>query len=371
MPNNNDNRKLLLYIIISIILHLLTLYFLPIGFLHGSAQSENELDDYGYVQMIEYQPAPLKEKNVEEEAELTEDPTDEKLDQVETEIVEEETESDSVPELEAKSETEITQSETKPEQAPEVEDKIESEQEVELENKTTKELDESKLVEEAPKPEAESNLTSESQSESEPEAELESEPEADFKKNIDKVDENIIASEESDSEVEIIQEESSVKEEIPETSSESSDSKETAEVETSAEENTTVNESQEVEKSEKSKTEEKEISPPPPPTAGDLIGLIEPPAFPKDLVGSRSEGTVELLVELSPTGSVNRIQVKESSGYDSMDRVAQLTLEHGWEFKEYQHPYQIPVTVKYYIDKSDNTKVEVNIGQIKFIEGGE
>ncbi|MFW5809895.1 MAG: hypothetical protein ACOCWN_05435, partial [Halanaerobium sp.] len=67
MPNNNDDRKLLIYIIISVIFHLLLLYFLPIGFLHGSAQSENELSEYEYVQMVDYEPAPFEEENVEEE----------------------------------------------------------------------------------------------------------------------------------------------------------------------------------------------------------------------------------------------------------------------------------------------------------------
>jgi len=117
--------------------------------------------------------------------------------------------------------------------------------------------------------------------------------------------------------------------------------------------------------------EETAPPPPPPPTSGDLIGLIEPPTFPKDLVGSRSEGTVSLMVEISPGGDVNNIDIIESSGYDSMDRVAQLTLEHGWEFKEYQQAYRIPVSVRYYIDQSDNSQVEVDIGQVDFISGGE
>jgi protein TonB len=77
------------------------------------------------------------------------------------------------------------------------------------------------------------------------------------------------------------------------------------------------------------------------------------------------------MVEISPGGNVNNIDIIESSGYDSMDRVAQLTLEHGWEFKEYQQAYRIPVSVRYYIDQSDNSQVEVDIGQVDFISGGE
>jgi len=138
-------------------------------------------------------------------------------------------------------------------------------------------------------------------------------------------------------------------------------------------EETEVTEEPAVEESNQENTaeQEEEVSPPPPPTSGDLIGLIEPPTFPKDLVGSRSEGTVQLMVQLSPGGAVNNIEVIESSGYESMDRVAQLTLEHGWEFKEYQRPYRIPVSVRYYVDDSDNSQVEVEIGEVEFVSGGE
>jgi protein TonB len=77
------------------------------------------------------------------------------------------------------------------------------------------------------------------------------------------------------------------------------------------------------------------------------------------------------MVRISPGGNVEDIEIVESSGYDSMDRVAQLTLEHGWKFKEYQQAYKIPVSVRYYIDQSDNSQVEVDIGQVDFIAGGE
>jgi len=92
MPNNNDNRKLLLYVSISIILHLLILYFLPIGFLHGSAQSDSDLNDYGYVQLVDYQPAPIEEETAEEDTELTEDPAAEEPQEIEEEMEEPEPE---------------------------------------------------------------------------------------------------------------------------------------------------------------------------------------------------------------------------------------------------------------------------------------
>ncbi|TDX46845.1 protein TonB [Halanaerobium congolense] len=310
MPNNNDDRKLLLYISISIVLHLLVIYFLPIGFLHGSAQSESELNDYGYVQMVDYQPSPIETENAVEEAELTEDPDEEELEEIE-EV--EEPEKEPIPEEPVE---EITEPEPEPE--PEiVEEKIE---EIEA------------AEESEPKPEVIE----------EPEPASEPEPE------VKKPEEEVIASEESESEVEVVQQE------ISESESESENE--------AVEENIDSAAVQE---------EESAPPPPPPPTSGDLIGLIEPPTFPKDLVGSRSEGTVSLMVRISPGGNVEDIEIVESSGYDSMDRVAQLTLEHGWKFKEYQQAYKIPVSVRYYIDQSDNSQVEVDIGQVDFIAGGE
>ncbi|SDK38910.1 energy transducer TonB [Halanaerobium congolense] len=294
MPNNNDDRKLLLYISISIVLHLLVIYFLPIGFLHGSAQSESELNDYGYVQMVDYQPSPIETENAVEEAELTEDPDEEELEEIEE--VEE------------------------PEKEPEI---------------VEEEIEEIEAAEESePKPEVIE----------EPEPASEPEPE------VKKPEEEVIASKESESEVEVVQQE------ISESESESESENE------AVEENIDSAAVQE---------EESAPPPPPPPTSGDLIGLIEPPTFPKDLVGSRSEGTVSLMVRISPGGNVEDIEIVESSGYDSMDRVAQLTLEHGWKFKEYQQAYKIPVSVRYYIDQSDNSQVEVDIGQVDFIAGGE
>ncbi len=330
MPNNNDDKKLLLYVSISIILHFLILYFLPIGFLHGSAQSESDLNDYGYVQLIDYQPAPIEEETAEEDTELTEDPAAEELQELEEEI--EETEEKPEPE-----EQEIEElSEPEPEVEPETEAALEE---------PLEEIEETETAEEV---------------ETEPEVvqELESEPEPEPENEVEETETEVMASEESESEVEVVQEEDASQDEVVEENTDSAAEEESAVEEDTEENDNTVQ-------------EEKIPPPPPPPTSGDLIGLIEPPTFPKDLVGSRSEGTVSLMVEISPGGTVNNIEIIESSGYDSMDRVAQLTLEHGWQFKEYQQAYKIPVSVRYYIDQSDNSQVEVDIGQVDFISGGE
>jgi protein TonB len=71
---------------------------------------------------------------------------------------------------------------------------------------------------------------------------------------------------------------------------------------------------------------------------------------------------------ISSTGMINKIKIIESSGYDSMDRVAQLTLKHGWEFREFSSAYKIPITIEYKIDEQNNKKVQVELGEIEFIE---
>lgn len=103
-----------------------------------------------------------------------------------------------------------------------------------------------------------------------------------------------------------------------------------------------------------------------PPTAKDLVGLMESPTYPKDL--SEAEGTIKLMALISSTGVINKIKIIESSGYDSMDRVAQLTVEHGWEFREFSSAYKIPITIEYKIDEQKNKKVQVELGEIEFIE---
>jgi len=349
MPNNNDDRKLLLYISISIVVHFLIIYFLPIGFLHGSAQSESELNDYGYVQMVDYQPAPVEEETAVEEVEPIEEPPAEEPEEIaEVEEVEpEETVEAEVEEMEASPETEAS-----------VEEEI---AEVEPSEPETAAEPVKEEIEDAAK-EPDSMEVEQVEPETEPVPEPETE--------VEEAEEEIMASQESESEVEIVQETDNSENDAQSEESSTAAKDDTAVEESASDSEETaaeISDSEEVESS----TEVEETAPPPPPTAGDLIGLIEPPTFPKDLVGSRSEGTVRLMVEISPGGTVNNIEVTESSGYDSMDRVAQLTLEHGWQFKEYQQAYRIPVSVRYYIDQSDNSQVEVDIGQVDFITGGE
>jgi protein TonB len=337
MPNKHDKNNLFLYIGISVILHLLILYFLPIGFLQGNARSEGELHDYGYVQLVDYQPSPVQVNEPEPEAEVTEpveeiDETEEEEEIEETaeepeEIEEEQIEEDVEEEIPAQEETEIAEELTE-----EPQENIEEEIEEVVEN--TEEI-----IEEAEEPVEDVQETNE--------------------ENIDdgaQEEENVMSSEESESEIEVVQEQQNTEE--------STDAEQ--------EENQVSSEQSSEQSSEEAVQEEEETPPPPPPpTSGDLINLVVTPAFPKDLVGTRSEGQVRLIAEISRQGNVNNITIQESSGFESMDRVAVITLERGWTFKEYQQPYRIPVLVNYYFDESDNTQVDVELGEVEFISGGE
>lgn len=317
MPNNNDQNKLLKYIVLSLIFHLLIIYIIPIGFMHGSAQSDGQLNDYRYIQMVDYQPSPLDAEQVEPEAEEDE------------EIVEED-----LAETDDPVEEEIEEAE---EEIIEADDPVEAEIEEELVEEDI-EIEEEEILVEEP-------------SEEITDAAIDEIIEEDITEEV----EEIITAEESEMEIEVEPEEAA------------SDSEREAEEIEAQEESEAQQESQTAEET----IVEEEPPPPPPPTSGDLINLIVAPTFPKDLVGSRSEGTVQLSAEISRQGEVRAVDIIESSGYESMDRVAAITIERGWTFKEYQQPYRIPVIVKYYIDESDNTQVEVELGEIQFISGGE
>jgi hypothetical protein len=103
-----------------------------------------------------------------------------------------------------------------------------------------------------------------------------------------------------------------------------------------------------------------------PPTAKDLVGLMERPTYPKDLSENQSEGTTKLIAHISSKGIINEIEIIETSGYNSMDRVSQLTVEHGWEFREFSSAYKIPITIEYKVDEQKNKNVQVELGEVKF-----
>jgi len=106
--------------------------------------------------------------------------------------------------------------------------------------------------------------------------------------------------------------------------------------------------------------------PPPPPSAGELIFGAAPITYPKDMVGQAVTGTVEIQVHISSSGLIEAIEINKSSGIEQMDRVARLTIEHGWQFRQYQQPYSMTITVDFQIDEAGNPDVKVSQGNLVF-----
>lgn len=169
------------------------------------------------------------------------------------------------------------------------------------------------------------------------------------------------------------EEEIKTEKEEPKTESKNSQevlTSEESEMEIEKKENTDEETEKQEEKDENAETEEKQEEkpppPPPPPTAGELVGLSPRPVYPKYLVSEQKTGKVQLNVHVNQDGEVEKVEVIESSGIETMDRNAILTIERGWEFKNYKKAYYIDVAVDYNIDNRGNTKVDVDVNKVTF-----
>jgi TonB family protein len=106
--------------------------------------------------------------------------------------------------------------------------------------------------------------------------------------------------------------------------------------------------------------------PPPPPGSGELVLSFPKPYYPKDLVGEARSGTVELEAFVNLDGVIDRIEISNSSGIEKMDRNAILTIERGWKFKSYKKSYSIIILVEFLMDEKGNSRVNVELGKVKF-----
>lgn len=283
---NNDKSRLFLYVTLSLIIHLLLFYFFPFGYLEGFSNEDAQGENFGYVQLVEYQSN--SNQDVEEQKEIIKD----------EEPVEE----------------------PKPEEEPN--------KEVEEEPETKTEEEDVQIKEEV--------ITEEEEIDTEQEQEIEEEV-IEETETANNQEQKVITSEESDIEIEVKQEESSQNEE----------------------------ETEEIQEVEEEVVEEP--APPPPPTAGELIGLSPKPVYPKYLVSEARSGEVGLNVTINQNGEIENIVITRSSNIESMDRNAKLTVENGWQFKSYKQRYQIDVTVIFNIDDSGNPNVDVQIGNVNFL----
>ena len=54
--NKRSNNKLIIYIVVSLVIHLTLFYFFPLNNKAGVA-SEKDTNDFGFIQVVEYEPS--------------------------------------------------------------------------------------------------------------------------------------------------------------------------------------------------------------------------------------------------------------------------------------------------------------------------
>ncbi len=293
MRFGDKENKLGRYIVISIIIHLLIIFFFPFGALQGMAdEGGSGSRDFGFIQFVEIQStSTITSPESKTQTEETEEIDEEKMEEKEEE----------------KEEIEDTRKEEAEETKEETENKIS------IEEETAEESTEDIPEEAAEETEEETESTGEQE---------------------------ILTSEESEVEIEKKEKDEEV----------------IQKKEKNIEEN----------KVDSSEQKAEEVPPPPPPTAGELIGLSPRPVYPKYLVSEQKTGKVELNVHVNKHGEIENIETINSSGIETMDRNAVLTIENGWEFRNYQKPYMITLTINYQIDDKGNTKVNIDLQNVNF-----
>ena len=299
------NNKLFLYVIISLLIHLLIFIAFPLADKAGVASDNNDSGDFGFIQMVEYQPITQTSQQAGE-----------------NEISDEESAKKESPVNDKKEDEEV---------------EIDNEDEIEDNNTTTN--DDQNVNEQNNK--ANENLENVNKNQETEDNKSES--------NKDQVE---TQSNENNKEV-MTSENSNVEMNVDEESKEKDDSS-TSETKTNESDN------------DKSFEEE---PPPPPPTSGELIANSVTPQYPKDLIGEGKRGTVEFIVNITKSGKINNLTMTNSSGIDQMDRTARLAIERGWEFKSYNLAYSIPIIVTFSLNEEGNPRIDVILGEVDFKEG--
>ncbi|SDC51158.1 MULTISPECIES: energy transducer TonB [unclassified Candidatus Frackibacter] len=82
------------------------------------------------------------------------------------------------------------------------------------------------------------------------------------------------------------------------------------------------------------------------------------PVYPKNAANQNVEGTVKLRVDVSATGKIMDIRILKSSGNSSLDGVAKLTVERGWNFHTAINSYSVFLTINF--QAGENVKVQFN-----------
>lgn len=85
------------------------------------------------------------------------------------------------------------------------------------------------------------------------------------------------------------------------------------------------------------------------------------PAYPKELMGTNSEGIVKIKVNIDTNGFIKKTEIAQSSGIEDFDITAKLTIERGWKFKQTGNDYSLIIEVTFLIGEQGNPNVSVNI----------
>ena len=325
--NKEPKDRLYIYIAISLIAHLLIFYFMPWGGLaSGLRDGGRNLQDFEFIQMVDFESVPVEEP-ADEEVEVEPEPEEEPIAEEEIEPEEEVEE----PEEEEEEEVEVVE---EPEEEAEEEETAEPDTDEDLVEETEEDVD---------------DLTEESE-------EVESEQE-----------EDPLVAEESEEEIEYDEEEdiaSQPEETEPEEEGEESDSEDIAEAEEATEEST--EESEDASTEEESGASEDEGEDEEEPSAGELVQSSPLPVYPKYLVGERETGVVIVSANINTAGEIDNIEVEDSSGIEQMDRNAMSTIENGWNFRSYTNSYQMRIEITYELDERGDPVIDYDILDLTF-----
>ncbi|AZR72623.1 hypothetical protein BBF96_04005 [Anoxybacter fermentans] len=365
-----ESSHLKYYIVISLIIHLGILYFLPYGLnviaTKGFMESEGKLYFVEFVQLeTEVSKVQKSSKQPGDDEKIL--VSEEKKDIEEKKI--EEKPPVKEPEPEEKDQGILETVEPEPKQEPELASKPASERkstpEPVSEPESTSELE--SIPESVSEPElTEPEIEPESEQVSEPQSEPASETDTNVyqtNSGSDIAAEQVVTSENSDEIIEIPGAKQSKSENKPEEKVEEKIEPEEMKPVPESVENSKLSTSNDAAGAEPAQESEEEKKPALPSHPNATIARSIKPVYPKNAANEGVEGTVDLLVRIKADGTVQDVQITKSSNDVRLDNVALNTIKSGWRFKPYPYSYTIEITIEY---KDGDTRVI--LGELKFLE---
>lgn len=74
-------------------------------------------------------------------------------------------------------------------------------------------------------------------------------------------------------------------------------------------------------------------------------GLVKQPTYPKNALNEGKEGDVILRVLVFANGTIEGIELRQSSGDSRLDKSAQDYIRKEWHFNSNDHPYYVDVQI--------------------------